>query len=63
VIWAVGFRGDTNSIGVMAGALVDALHGKAWIPARWHDNIENGPHGRDELVALARRLAGLDSRS
>jgi ADP-ribosylglycohydrolase len=47
----------------MAGALVDALHGKAWIPARWHDNIENGPHGRDELVALARRLAGLDSRS
>ena len=27
------------------------------------DNIENGVHGRDAIVALARRLAGLDIRS
>ena len=25
--------------------LVGALHGKAWIPARWYDNIENGVMG------------------
>ena len=62
VIRAVNFGGDTDTIGAMAGALVGALHGKTWIPARWHDNIENGPHGRDEIVALARRLAGLDIR-
>ena len=31
-------------------------------PARWHDNIENDVHGRDEIVALAQRLAGLDIR-
>jgi ADP-ribosylglycohydrolase len=46
----------------MAGALVGALHGASWIPARWYDNIENGVHGRDEIVALARRLAKLDVR-
>ena len=40
-----------------------ALHGSSWIPARWYDNIENDVHGRDEIVALARRLAGLDIRS
>jgi poly(ADP-ribose) glycohydrolase ARH3 len=60
VIRAVGFGGDTDTIGAMAGALVGALHGRAWIPVRWLDNIENGPRGRNEIVALARRLAGLD---
>jgi poly(ADP-ribose) glycohydrolase ARH3 len=63
MIRAVGFGGDTDTIGAMAGALVGALHGRTWIPARWHDNIENGSHGRDEIVAVARRLAGLDIRS
>ncbi|MGA2256030.1 MAG: ADP-ribosylglycohydrolase family protein [Thermoguttaceae bacterium] len=63
IIRAVGFGGDTDTIGAMVGALVGALHGSSWIPARWHDNIENGTHGRDEIVALARRLAGLDIRS
>ena len=63
IIRAVGFGGDTDTIGAMAGALVGALHGSSWIPARWYDNIENGVHGRDEIVALARRLAGLDIRS
>ncbi len=60
VIRAVGFGGDTDTIGAMAGALVGALHGRAWIPARWFDNMENGPHGRNEIVALARRLARLE---
>ena len=63
VVRAVGFGGDTDTIGALAGAIVGALHGSSWIPARWHDNIENGLHGRDEIVALARRLAGLDIRS
>jgi len=59
----VGFGGDTDTIGAMAGALVGALHGSSWIPARWYNNIENGTHGRDEIVGLARRLAKLDIRS
>jgi poly(ADP-ribose) glycohydrolase ARH3 len=59
VIRAVGFGGDTDTIGAMAGALVGALHGASWIPARWYDNIENGQHGRDEIVSLARQLAAL----
>ena len=42
------------------GALIGALHGAAWIPARWHNNIENGWYGRDELVQLVRQLAGMD---
>jgi poly(ADP-ribose) glycohydrolase ARH3 len=62
IIRAVGFGGDTDTLGAMAGALVGALHGSSWIPARWYDNIENGVHGRDEIVALAQRLATLDVR-
>jgi len=63
VIRVVSFGGDTDTIGAMAGALVGALHGSSWIPARWYDNIENGMRGRDEIVALAQRLVGLDVRS
>ena len=40
--------------GAMAAALVGAIYGSSWIPARWHDNIENGADGQDEIVALAR---------
>jgi hypothetical protein len=47
----------------MAGALVGVLGGVSWIPARWFDHIENGMHGRDEMVTLARRLAMLDIRT
>ncbi len=56
VIRAVGFGGDTDTIGAMAGALAGALHGRSWIPPRWYDNIENGPAGRHEIIAVARRL-------
>jgi ADP-ribosylglycohydrolase len=59
LIRAVAFGGDTDTIGAMAGALVGALHGSSWVPARWYDNIENGRHGRDEIVGLARALAAL----
>ena len=59
VIRAVNFGGDTDTIGAMAGALVGALHGSSWIPSCWYDNIENGQHGREEIVSLARRLAAL----
>jgi ADP-ribosylglycohydrolase len=60
VIRAVNFGGDTDTIGVMAGALIGALHGASWIPARWHDNIENGEQGRDAMVELGRSLSKLD---
>ena len=59
IIRAVGFGGDTDTIGAMTGALVGAQHGAAWLPGRWYDNIENGQHGRDEIVSLARRLAAI----
>ena len=60
VIRAVGFGGDTDTIGTMAGALVGALHGTPWIPRRWSEIIENGKQGRDEIVALGRKLARLN---
>jgi hypothetical protein len=53
------FDGSRLRVPTVAGALVGALHGRSWIPARWHDNIENGEHGRDEIVSLARRLAAV----
>lgn len=59
VIRAVGFGGDTDTIGAMAGAVVGALHGAAWIPARWYDEMENSQRGRDEIIRLARQLAAL----
>ncbi len=46
-------------LGAMAGALAGLLHGASWIPARWYDSIENGRHGRDEIVSMARQLAAL----
>ncbi len=60
IVRAVGFGGDADTIGAMAGALAGAFHGISWIPARWYDNMENGIHGRDEIVAVARRLSALD---
>jgi ADP-ribosylglycohydrolase len=49
-----------DSAGAMGSALAGALHGSSWIPARWYDNIENGEHGRDEMVELGWRLSKLD---
>jgi poly(ADP-ribose) glycohydrolase ARH3 len=55
VIRAVNFGGDTDTIGAMAGALAGALHGTAWIPARWREMIENGKHGREVRCLVVHR--------
>jgi poly(ADP-ribose) glycohydrolase ARH3 len=56
IINAVGFGGDTDTIGAMTGALMGALHGRDWIPDRWMENIENGEKGRDFIINLAEEL-------
>jgi hypothetical protein len=53
------FDGSLLLAPTVAGPLVGTLHGASWIPTRWYDNIENGQHGRDEIVSLARQLAAL----
>lgn len=60
VIKAVNFGGDTDTIGAMTGALMGALHGKDWIPARWLDNMENDEKGRDYIIGLAKKLSELE---
>lgn len=64
LIRAVCLGGDTDTVGMMAGALAGALHGSSWIPCRWFDQMENAPGvGRDYLIGVARQLAKLDLRS
>ncbi len=64
VIRAVNLGGDTDAIGAMTGALCGALHGAAWIPKRWFDNLENAPGvGRDFIIETAKQLAKLDLRT
>jgi hypothetical protein len=53
------FDGSLLLAPTVAGPLVGTPHGGSWIPTRWHDNIENGKYGRDEIVSLARRLAAV----
>ena len=61
VIRAVMLGGDTDTVGAMTGALAGALHGTAWIPARWYAALENDPGiGRDHLIVVARQVARLD---
>jgi len=60
LIDVVGYGGDTDTICSIAGALCGALHGTKWIPKRWFDNCENGEHGRDYAIKLARGLCVLD---
>ena len=57
---AVGLGGDTDTIGSMCGALCGALHGDTWLPERWLQGMENGLHGRDSAIRLARSLSRLD---
>ncbi|KXZ52278.1 hypothetical protein GPECTOR_10g910 [Gonium pectorale] len=61
VVAAVHYGGDTDTVAAITGALAGALHGTSWIPLRWWDNLENGPAGRDEVLALATQLAALDT--
>lgn len=60
LINAVSLGGDTDTITSLTGALLGALHGAKWIPKRWFDKIENGKHGRDFIIELAKKLATLD---
>ena len=57
IVQAVNLGGDTDTIGAMTGALVGALHGDTWFPARWFRHLENGPDGRDAIIATAEALA------
>ena len=47
-----GMPSTCDTIASMAGNLVGALHGTAWIPDRWRAELEY----HDELVDLADRL-------
>jgi hypothetical protein len=40
----------------------DMMSEAALIRARWYDDTENGGHGRDEIAAIAKRLAEPDLR-
>lgn len=57
LIKAVGFGGDTDTIGAMTGAQIGALHGSGWIPPHWFENIENNRFGRDAIINIAERLS------
>ena len=56
VTYAVMLRGDTDTIGAMAGAIAGALHGVEAILAEWYEGLENSTTGRDYVRTLAARL-------
>jgi len=60
LITVVGYGGDTDTVCSIAAALCGALHGTKWIPKRWFNNCENGEHGRDYIIHLAKNLCSLD---
>jgi len=63
LVRVVAIGGDTDTIACIVGAMLGALYGSSWIPARWYDKMENGERGRDYVIALAERLALLDLKS
>lgn len=53
LIIAVSLGGDADTIAAMTGSLSGAYAGgHAW-PARWMDELERGPRGRDYVAGLA----------
>ena len=62
VIFAVNLGGDTDTIGAMAGAVAGAYYGQDGLPQNWLDRLENGPLGRDYVLALCRRAAEIKAR-
>jgi ADP-ribosylglycohydrolase len=56
VSFAVRCGGDTDTLGAMAGALAGAAYGRASIPARWLDALENGHRGRRYVERLVGAL-------
>ena len=60
VVAAVGFGGDTDTVGSMVGAMVGALFGTSWTHSfDWFNQLENGEWGRDYLISTATQLAKL----
>lgn len=58
VVMAVSLGGDADTIGAMAGALAGAYWGLEVLPGSWLRNLENGPGGRDDALALCGRICG-----
>jgi len=56
VVYAVTLGADTDTLGIMAGAISGGLHGVDVIPAKWYDVLENKDKGRDYVLGLAERL-------
>lgn len=60
---SVDFEGDVDTVAAVALAAGSCSREVAQdLPAWMFDRLENGPHGRDYLAALDRRLLGLVSR-
>jgi poly(ADP-ribose) glycohydrolase ARH3 len=57
LIQAVGYGGDTDTIAAMVGAVVGAMHGAGSFPQRWHNGLERGKDGYEELSRVSRQLA------
>jgi len=60
---AVRAGGDTDTVGAMTAAIAGARFGKAAIPARWLDALEDGERGRGHVEWLATRLAERAARA
>mmetsp|Transcript_9609 Transcript_9609/g.23645 ORF Transcript_9609/g.23645 Transcript_9609/m.23645 type:complete len:336 (+) Transcript_9609:225-1232(+) len=60
VINMISVGGDTDTTGSMIAGIMGAIHGTAWIPVRWWDNLENGEFGRDKAIRLALAIGDLD---
>jgi poly(ADP-ribose) glycohydrolase ARH3 len=57
VTFAVRCGGDADTIAAMAGAIAGARDGATAIPARWCDQLDDGPKGRSYVERLAAELA------
>ena len=59
---AVNAGGDTDTQGAMAGGMAGAYYGPEGMPPSWLEAMENQDKGRDYLLRLTRKLAGLAPR-
>ncbi|MFC7137184.1 ADP-ribosylglycohydrolase family protein [Halobaculum litoreum] len=57
---AVSRGGAAGALGAVAGAVAGARHGRASVPARWHNDLDRTP---EDLAALAAGLAASPPRS
>ncbi len=47
---------DADTTAAIHGNIAGAWHGRAGIPPRWVEHLENGYKGRDYIIALAQSL-------